>query len=50
MGGEAVFAEYDENATWYSDLKPAFGNDKFFFTDELNEILYKSNAVAESVD
>ena len=33
------FAAYDENAIWYTDLKPAFGEKKFFFTDELNEIL-----------
>lgn len=33
------FAKYDENAIWYTDLKPAFGEEKFFFTDELNEIL-----------
>ncbi|MBM4461847.1 MAG: lysine 2,3-aminomutase [Chloroflexi bacterium] len=33
------FAEYDENATWYTDLKPAFGEAKFFFQDELDAIL-----------
>ncbi len=33
------FAEYDENATWYTDLKPAFGQEKFFFQDELDKIL-----------
>lgn len=33
------FAEYDEEAIWYTDLKPAFNEDKFFFSDELNEIL-----------
>ncbi len=33
------FAEYDEKAIWYTDLKPAFGEEKFFFTDELNKIL-----------
>jgi KamA family protein len=32
-------AEYDEKATWYTDLKPAFGEKKFFFTDELNKML-----------
>ncbi|MDY0374252.1 MAG: lysine 2,3-aminomutase [Desulfobacterium sp.] len=25
------FAEYDENAVWLDDLKPAFGENKFFF-------------------
>jgi KamA family protein len=33
------FAKFDENAIWYTDLKPAFEEEKFFFTDELNEIL-----------
>jgi KamA family protein len=33
------FAEYDEEAIWYRDLKPAFGEEKFFFEDELSEIL-----------
>ena len=30
------FAEYNEDAIWLDDLKPAF-EDKFFFEDELNE-------------
>ena len=33
------FAKFDEEAIWYTDLKPAFDEEKFFFTDELNEIL-----------
>lgn len=33
------FAKFDEEAAWYTDLKPAFDEEKFFFTDELNEIL-----------
>jgi KamA family protein len=32
-------AEYDENATWLTDLKPAFGELKFFFQDELDAML-----------
>lgn len=28
------FAKYDEKATWYDDLVPAFGEEKFFFSDE----------------
>ena len=31
------FAEYDEEATWLSDLRPAFGEMRFFFEDELDE-------------
>lgn len=29
------FAKYDKKALWLSDLKPAFGEEKFFFEDEL---------------
>ena len=28
------FAKYDEEATWLDDLKPAFGEEKFFWQDE----------------
>jgi len=41
----SFFAKYDENATWYDDLVPAFGEEKFFFTDEYNAMI--SNASAE---
>lgn len=30
------FAEYDDNAIWLNDLKPAFGEDRFFFENDLN--------------
>ncbi|GBD87596.1 L-lysine 2,3-aminomutase [bacterium BMS3Abin03] len=33
------FARFDENATWLSELRPAFGEDKFFYQDELNRLL-----------
>lgn len=33
------FAQYNETSTWYTDLKPAFGKDKFYFTDELNNFI-----------
>lgn len=36
---KSFFATYDENATWYTDLKPAFGQEKFFFQEELDKIL-----------
>ena len=29
------FAEYDEDACWLDELKPAFGEDQFFFEKEL---------------
>ncbi len=28
------FAEYNPHATWFSDLKPAFGKEKFFFEEK----------------
>ena len=37
------FAKYDENATWLNQLKPAFGRDKFFYQDQLNEIVRTNN-------
>ena len=36
---KSFFAKFDDKATWYTDLKPAFGEEKFFFSDELDKIL-----------
>lgn len=36
------FAEYDDKATWLDELKPAFGQPRFFFEDELARIYRKS--------
>jgi KamA family protein len=33
------FAKYDENATWLDQLKPAFGEGRFFFEDEYRAML-----------
>lgn len=33
------FAKYDPEANWLTDLRPAFGKDKFFYQDELNELI-----------
>jgi len=41
--GKPFFAEYDENAMWIDELKPAF-SDKFFFEDELEKLLKKEAA------
>jgi len=41
------FAEYDEDAIWLDDLKPAFGEEKFFFEDELKEIFNEHIALSE---
>lgn len=43
------FAAYDDKATWISDLKPAFGEEKFFFEDELDEI-YKQKLADDGSD
>ncbi|HKB87724.1 MAG TPA: hypothetical protein VKD08_16220 [Ignavibacteriaceae bacterium] len=37
------FAKYDPNVSWYNELMPAFGEHKFFFQDEMNEILMTKN-------
>ncbi len=37
------FAKYDPNISWYNGLMPAFGEAKFFFQDEMNEILMTKN-------
>ena len=31
------FAEYDGEAVWLDDLKPAFGEESFFFEREMQE-------------
>jgi KamA family protein len=36
------FAEYDDKAIWYTDLKPAFKEENFFFKDELDKMLLKA--------
>ncbi len=41
--GKPFFAEYDENAMWIDELKPAFA-DKFFYEDELKEMLKEEKA------
>ena len=40
--GRPFFAEYDEKADWYTNLKPAFGAETFFFQKELDLILQKN--------
>jgi L-lysine 2,3-aminomutase len=34
------FAKFDPKATWLNMLKPAFGEDKFFFEDELEALFH----------
>lgn len=33
------FAQYDENAIWWDNLKPAFGNTNYFFEKETKKII-----------
>jgi len=41
------YAKFDPEATWLSDLKPAFGGDKFFFEQEYEDQI-KSDSSASS--
>jgi L-lysine 2,3-aminomutase len=38
---QPFFAKYDPEATWLDQLKPAFGEDKFFFQDEYDAMCKK---------
>ena len=38
--GIPFFAEYDAGATWFDQLKPSFGEDKFFFEKEYQGYKY----------
>ncbi|SFB97740.1 L-lysine 2,3-aminomutase [Marinospirillum celere] len=39
------FAKYDEEATWLNHLKPAFGEEKFFYEDEFAEMKAEKQAL-----
>ncbi|PLX28958.1 MAG: lysine 2,3-aminomutase [Ignavibacteria bacterium] len=39
--GKPFFAKYDTEASWLHHLKPAFGQEKFFFEDELEVMTEK---------
>lgn len=43
------FAKHDESATWLDQLVPAFGDQKFFYLDELNSILGRDSAHDDSI-
>lgn len=36
--GRIFFAEYDQSAAWLTDLRPAFGDKNFFYSDEMNAL------------
>jgi hypothetical protein len=46
---KTFFAKYDKNATWLDQLKPAFGKKKFFFEEELNDLLSEKQQAIESL-
>jgi hypothetical protein len=35
------FAAYDPKATWFNQLKPAFGEEKFFFMEHQKPVVTK---------
>jgi L-lysine 2,3-aminomutase len=43
------FAKFDKEAIWLDDLKPAFGEDKFFFEDELEDIYAEKSKVMDEI-
>ncbi len=44
------FAKFDEKAIWLDELKPAFGEEKFFFEEELEEIFHEHVSDDESIN
>ncbi len=44
------FARYDEQATWLSELKPAFGEERFFYQEELEQYYPESLAADHPED
>lgn len=41
--GRVFFAKYDPEATWLSDLKPAFGEKEFFYEPEYRALAARSD-------
>lgn len=44
--GRPFFAQYDPKATWLDNLRPAFGEQRFFFEQTLSEIKQAGNSQA----
>lgn len=44
------FAKFDETACWIDELKPAFGEEKFFFEDELEQLYHEKNSTSTADD
>ena len=45
---QLFFAKYDPDAAWYDELRPAFGEDSWFFQDELDSFV--DNLVSQVAD
>ena len=45
---ETFFARFDEKATWFDQLSPAFGQDRWFFQDEYDQIRASSSELGSS--
>ena len=46
--GKPFFARYDDKATWFTDLKPALGEKRFFFEKEFKEMAHPIEEVSAS--
>lgn len=44
------FAKFDEKACWIDELKPAFGEQRFFFEDELEQLYHEKNDTSTADD
>lgn len=44
------FAEYNEKACWLDELKPAFGEQRFFFEDEMEQLYHEKNDASTADD
>ncbi|MBU2491887.1 MAG: lysine 2,3-aminomutase [Bacteroidetes bacterium] len=43
------FAKYDTKAIWLNELEPAFGEERFFFEDELEELFYNNSLLKNPI-
>ena len=48
--GKPFFAQYDPEVNWYNQLQPAFKQESFFFTEELNRILQDTHEAIDESD
>lgn len=44
------FAAYDDKATWLDDLKPAFGEESFFFDEEMAQLYHEGKDASTADD